>query len=32
MPNLTLTMATGPYDRIAALERGLIRPEGISLD
>jgi 4,5-dihydroxyphthalate decarboxylase len=31
MPNLPLTMACGPYDRMEALERGHVRPEAIDL-
>ncbi len=29
--NLSLTLATGPYDRVEAIARGEVRPEGIDL-
>ena len=32
MSDLSLSVATGPYDRVAALRNGEIKPEGISLD
>lgn len=32
MGDLSLTMATGPYDRVAALKDGVVRPDGIALD
>lgn len=32
MANLQLTMATGNYDRVRALQDGSVRPEGIDLD
>lgn len=32
MADLPLTIATGPYDRVAALRLGEIKPEGINLD
>jgi 4,5-dihydroxyphthalate decarboxylase len=31
LANLSLTLACGPYDRMEALQNGLVRPEGIDL-
>ena len=31
MPKLPLTFACGPYDRMEALDRGIVQPEGIDL-
>lgn len=31
MGNLSLTLATGPYDRVEAIARGVVQPEGIDL-
>ena len=32
MADLNLSVATGPYDRVASLRLGEIKPEGITLD
>lgn len=31
MGNFSLTLATGPYDRVEAIARGIVRPEGIDV-
>ena len=31
MGNLSLTLATGPYDRVEAIAKGVVRPEGIDV-
>ena len=31
MGNLSLTLATGPYDRVEAIAKGEVRPEGIDV-